>query len=242
MQHVRHPRPTDRRRSATYRDLGIWRDTGTWDRLRTVGTTTGDAGDLVPGHGRRVHRGQPRSFARGVRAHTRSADDHRGCRDRAVAQTRWRSCIERRSRAWCATSPASAVLRFLREAGGRWGLVLRQPVYEKDRIDPAEVRTAATRSRAAGALPEGYRHLAYLQAKHGYTIKPDMPGVAGPELEALYGRGAAWLGVRRCRSYLLPADLADELLERRELRLDDVRWSADPSARASSRRISWARR
>ena len=42
-------------------------------------------------------------------------------------------------------------------------------------------------------FPEGYRHLAYLQTKHGYTVKPDMPGAMGPELEALYARGAAWL-------------------------------------------------
>ena len=41
-------------------------------------------------------------------------------------------------------------------------------------------------------FPEGYRHLAYLQTRIGYTVKPDMPGLDGPEVEALYARGA-WL-------------------------------------------------
>ena len=27
----------------------------------------------------------------------------------------------------------------------------------------------------------------------GYTVKRDMPGLKGPEVEALYARGAAWL-------------------------------------------------
>ena len=42
-------------------------------------------------------------------------------------------------------------------------------------------------------FPEGYRHLAYLQTKNGQTVKTDMPGLVGPELDALYRRGAAWL-------------------------------------------------
>jgi hypothetical protein len=42
-------------------------------------------------------------------------------------------------------------------------------------------------------FPPGYRHLAYLQTRIGYTVKPDMPGLQGPEVEALYASGAAWL-------------------------------------------------
>ena len=43
------------------------------------------------------------------------------------------------------------------------------------------------------SFPEGYRHLAYLQSKIGYKVKPDMPGIEGLELEKLYARGAGWL-------------------------------------------------
>ncbi len=42
-------------------------------------------------------------------------------------------------------------------------------------------------------FPEGYRHLAYLQTQIGYAVKTDMPGLKGPEVEALYARGARWL-------------------------------------------------
>jgi len=43
-------------------------------------------------------------------------------------------------------------------------------------------------------FPDGYRHLAYLQTRIGYAVKADMPGLKGPEVEALYARGARWLG------------------------------------------------
>ena len=42
-------------------------------------------------------------------------------------------------------------------------------------------------------FPEGYRHLAYLQTQIGYQVKPDMPGLKGAEVNALYARGRAWL-------------------------------------------------
>ena len=42
-------------------------------------------------------------------------------------------------------------------------------------------------------FPEGYRHLAYAQTKIGYAVKRDMPGLQGPEVQALYRRGAEWL-------------------------------------------------
>jgi hypothetical protein len=83
---------------------------------------------------------------------------------------------------------------FFEKRGGRWGLVLRQPIYEKDRLDPLD--PSATLKLDADLLarfPEGYRHLAYLQTRIGYKVKPDMPGLDGPEVEALYAKGAGWL-------------------------------------------------
>ena len=41
--------------------------------------------------------------------------------------------------------------------------------------------------------PVGYRHLAYLQEQQGFTVKPDMPGLVGPEVDALYASGRQWL-------------------------------------------------
>jgi hypothetical protein len=80
------------------------------------------------------------------------------------------------------------------ERDGRWAIVLRQPIYEKDRLDPVDPAASLTLDPDVLArFPEGYRYLAYLQSQAGYPVKPDMPGLTGPEVERLYKRGAAWL-------------------------------------------------
>lgn len=83
---------------------------------------------------------------------------------------------------------------FCEKRDGRWGVVLRQPIYEKDRLDPVDPTTAPRLDPALLAqFPEGYRHLAYLQTRIGYQVKRDMPGLTGPEVAALYASGATWL-------------------------------------------------
>ncbi len=83
---------------------------------------------------------------------------------------------------------------FWEKRSGRWGLVLRQPIYEKDRMDPVDpAAKLALDQKLLATFPEGYRHLAYLQTQIGYKIKMDMPGLTGPEVEKLYARGASWL-------------------------------------------------
>jgi len=83
---------------------------------------------------------------------------------------------------------------FLAKRRGRWGIVLRQPIYEKDRLDPVTPGERVEFDRELlEKYPEGDRYLAYLQVQAGYPVKTDMPGLRGPEVEALYARGAAWL-------------------------------------------------
>jgi hypothetical protein len=83
---------------------------------------------------------------------------------------------------------------FFEKRNGRWGLVLRQPIYEKDRLDPVDpAATPELDKDLLARFPEGYRHLAYLQTRIGYTVKPDMPGLDGAEVAALYARGERWL-------------------------------------------------
>jgi hypothetical protein len=77
---------------------------------------------------------------------------------------------------------------------GQWKVLHRQPIYEKDRLDTvdpsAKLRLDTT---ALATFPVGYRHLAYIQTRIGYTVKMDMPMLKGKDVENLYERGAAWL-------------------------------------------------
>ena len=77
--------------------------------------------------------------------------------------------------------------------------MLRQPIYEKDRIDAVDpaARLELDRARLA-EFPRGYRHLVYIQTLIGYQVKRDMPQLTGPEVEALYARGKLWLAGGAC--------------------------------------------
>ena len=83
---------------------------------------------------------------------------------------------------------------FVERRDGRWGIVLRQPIYEKDRLDPIDpAATLELDPELLARFPAGYRHLGYVQAGIGFEVKRDMPGLTGPEVQRLYGRGARWL-------------------------------------------------
>lgn len=83
---------------------------------------------------------------------------------------------------------------FFEKREERWGIVRRQPIYEKDRIDPVD--PAASLRLDADTLarfPEGYRHLAYLQSRNGFSVKVGLPGLRGAAVDKLYAEGRAWL-------------------------------------------------
>ncbi|HEX3736933.1 MAG TPA: nuclear transport factor 2 family protein [Solirubrobacterales bacterium] len=83
---------------------------------------------------------------------------------------------------------------FMERRDGRWGLVLRQPVYERDYLDPVDPnQEVELNPEIMERRPDGYQRLAYLQEGLGYTIKPDMPTEVGPGREALVAARAAWL-------------------------------------------------
>jgi hypothetical protein len=114
---------------------------------------------------------------------------------RAVAQTKM--TIMQRGLAHdvlCDVACTGRFYDFFDQRDGRWAIVLRQPIYEKDRIDPVGPAAPLVLDRGLlAAFPAGYQHLAYLQTQLGFTVKRDMPGLRGPEVERLYARGAAWL-------------------------------------------------
>jgi hypothetical protein len=83
---------------------------------------------------------------------------------------------------------------FFEKREGRWAIVKRQPIYEKDRLTPVDPTAMVTLGpKLLARFPEGYRHLAYLQIKNGFKVKEDMPGLRGLEVEELYAEGKAWL-------------------------------------------------
>jgi hypothetical protein len=123
-----------------------------------------------------------------------------GCRielagHRAIAQTRM--TIMQRAEVegvLCDVACLGRFYDFMEKRDGRWAMVLRQPIYEKDRLDAVEPGAAPVLDpELLAQFPEGYRYLAYLQVRVGYPVKKDMPGLRGPELADLYRRGGAWL-------------------------------------------------
>ena len=114
---------------------------------------------------------------------------------RAVAQTK--TMIAQRGLVDGVLCDAVCYSRFydlFERRQGEWKIVFRQPIYERDRLDPVDPGAVLTLDpELLSSFPEGYRHLGYLQIKLGMTVKRDMPGLTGPEVEALYARGAAWL-------------------------------------------------
>jgi hypothetical protein len=52
-----------------------------------------------------------------------------------------------------------------------------QPIYEKDRLDAVDpAATLSLDPKLLARFRAGYRHLGYLQAKNGFTVKPGCPG------------------------------------------------------------------
>ncbi|MDT7750785.1 MAG: hypothetical protein QOD96_4447, partial [Pseudonocardiales bacterium] len=61
---------------------------------------------------------------------------------------------------------------------GRWAIVRRQPIYEKDRMDVLDPAASVRLDRTALAgFPVGYRHLAYLQQAAGHVVMHGLPGL-----------------------------------------------------------------
>ena len=176
----------------------LWRDAGDWDRFRTVWHDDGYMmATWFQGPAAEFIRVSREGWNRGVSIlHFLGGVSIDLAGDRAVAQTKM--TISQRATVHdvlCDVVCTGRFYDFLEKRARRWAIVLRQPIYEKDRMDPVDPsKTLALDAKLLSQFPEGYRHLAYLQSGIGYPIKKDMPGLKGPEVEALYARGRKWLG------------------------------------------------
>ena len=175
----------------------VWRDARDWDRFRTVWHADGRMmATWWQGPYEEFIRVSQEGFDRGVRIlHFLGGSTVEVSGDRAIAQTKM--TITQRAEVEGVLADVVCTGRFydfLERRAGRWGLVVRQPIYEQDRLDPLEPGGRVPLDPDLLAqFPEGYRHLAYLQTRIGYEVKRDMPGLTGPEVEELYRRGARWL-------------------------------------------------
>jgi SnoaL-like domain len=175
----------------------VWRDAGDWERFATVWHDDGVMmATWFQGPAAEFIRVTKEGWARGVSIlHCLGGTSTDVAGDRAVAQTKM--TISQRGEVHgvlCDVVCTGRFYDFLEKRGERWGLVLRQPIYEKDRIDPVDpAARLALDATGLAELPAGYRHLAYIQLQIGYAVKRDMPQLTGPEVERLYERGRRWL-------------------------------------------------
>ena len=179
----------------------LWRDALMWDRFRTVWHDDGRMmATWFQGTADEFIQVSQEGYGRGVRIlHFLGGSSVDIAGARAIAQTKM--TISQRASVdgvVCDVVCTGRFYDFFEKRNDRWGLVLRQPIYEKDRLDPVDPAAELQLDRNLLAqFPEGYRHLAYLQTRIGYKVKTDMPGLDGPEVAALYRRGEGWLEGRQ---------------------------------------------
>jgi SnoaL-like protein len=176
-----------------------WRDAGDWERFRTVWTSDGYMmATWFQGTFEEFVKVSVDGWNKGVSIlHFQGGISVDLAGDRAISQTKMtisqRASVEGHMVDVVCTG---RFYDFLEKREDKWGIVLRQPIYEKDRmdeIDPDPANPLKLDHSILQQFPEGYRHLAYLQTRIGYKVKRDMPGLKGPEVQALYERGKRWL-------------------------------------------------
>jgi hypothetical protein len=179
----------------------VWRDAGDWERFATVWHPDGVMmATWFQGPFREFIRVTQEGWAKGVSIlHFLGGSAVEVAGDRAIAQTKM--TISQRGMVEGASGPVlcdvvctGRFYDFVTRHEGQWKLLHRQPIYEKDRIDPVDPSAVLQLDQQALAgFPEGYRHLAYIQTRIGYKVKMDMPMLKGEGVQALYGRGRRWL-------------------------------------------------
>jgi hypothetical protein len=175
----------------------VWRDAGDWERFRTVWHDDGRMmATWFQGSAEDFIKVSREGFERGVSIlHFLGGQSIDISGYRAISQTKM--TISQRAEVHGVTCDVVCTGRFydfVEKRKGDWRIVLRQPIYEKDRLDPVDPAAQLELDQELlQRFPAGYRHLAYAQSTIGFDVKPDMPGLTGPEVERLYAEGASWL-------------------------------------------------
>jgi hypothetical protein len=178
-------------------DWVLWSDSGDWQRFATVWHDDGwMTATWFQGPATDFQKARRAGFDRGVSIiHFLGGTTCEIVGTRAIAQTKM--TINQRASVdgvLCDVVCTGRFYDFFDKREGRWAIVRRQPIYEKDRLDPVAPDAKLALDEALLArFPEGYRHLGYLQTKAGFNVRLGLPGLRGPEVQKLYAEGAAWL-------------------------------------------------
>ena len=181
----------------TIENWAIWRDAGDWERFRTVWAKNGRMeATWKQGTADEFIAASIAGWNEGVSIlHFLGGNSSDVVGDRAISQTKMtisqRGIVDGSA---CDVVCTGRFYDFMVKEDGAWKVLLRQPIYEKDRLDPLDPSVKLELDQnLLNSFPVGYRHLGYMQHKIGYTVKRDMPGLKGPEVEALYAKGYDWL-------------------------------------------------
>jgi hypothetical protein len=175
----------------------VFRDSGDWDRFRTVWHPEGYMmATWFQGPFEEFIRVNREGWDKGVNIlHLLGGTSVEIAGPRAIAQTKM--TISQRAKVHDVLVDAVCTGRFydfFEKRGDRWAIVLRRLFYEKDRMDPVDPAASIRLDpKILAQFPEGYRHLGYLQSQLGFKVRTDLPGLRGPEAQALYGLGKKWL-------------------------------------------------
>ncbi|TPG16762.1 nuclear transport factor 2 family protein [Sphingomonas koreensis] len=175
----------------------VWRDSGDWERFSTVWHPDGRMNATwFRAAASEFIEGCRRSFDGGlVGIHMLGGSSIELNSERAVVQTKMQ--IVQRADVRGAPVDVTCMGRFvdaIERHQGRWSILLRQPVYELDRLTPLEAGVSVNLDKTIlDRFPLGYRHLAYVQTLQGFAVNEALPGTRGPEVEALFNRMRTWL-------------------------------------------------
>jgi hypothetical protein len=175
----------------------VFRDSGDWERFRTVWHKEGYMmATWFQGPFEEFIRVNKEGWDKGVSIlHLLGGTSVEVKGKRAIAQTKM--TISQRAQVHGVQVDVLCTGRFydfFEKRKDRWAIVLRRLFYEKDRMDPVDPsKTVQLDPDILAQFPEGYQHLAYLQSGSGFKVKTNMPGLRGPDADALYAQGKKWL-------------------------------------------------
>jgi hypothetical protein len=175
----------------------LWRDSGDWERFKTVWHPEGWMNATwFQGPAEKFIEVSREGFNKGVSIlHFYGGFSCDVAGDRAIAQTKM--TINQRAAVDGVLVDVVCTGRmydFIQKYQGQWLIPRRQPIYEKDRMDPVDPSASLKLDPdLLGSFPEGYRHLGYLQSKVGFPVRKGLPGLKGASVEKIYGEGKAWL-------------------------------------------------